>query len=201
MTTDPRTCAHCGAQFVPGKFQRRMIYCGKACYGAVRKALNPLKCRDRYLKNREQHNAKTRAYYLRNRDLIRAQMRERWRQTRLASPWLHIMAGAKNRAKTTGAPFDLTDDWARQRWTGKCEISGIPFALMLTPEDMRMFAASIDRIDPKKGYVQDNCRFILFAINAMKQDGTDQDIYSIASSIVNKRLESPSHKVRQDSTR
>lgn len=46
-----------------------------------------------------------------------------------------------------------------------------------------MFAASIDRIDTKKGYTQDNCRFILFAINCMRQNGTDEEMIFIARSL------------------
>ena len=94
------------------------------------------------------------------------------------------MAGAKHRAKTAKMKFDLTDAWARARWTGRCEISKIPFQLGLAPDDNRMYAASIDRIDPRWGYTQRNCRFILFAINALKQDGTDADVLRIAEAII-----------------
>lgn len=179
-----KTCARCGSPFVPGKFQRRMIYCGKECYAAIRKELNAQKCRERYYRDPKKYNAMNLSYYRKNRDRIRGEMRTRAHETRKVTPWTQIMAGAKHRAKVANRPFDLTSDWAAARWTGRCELCGIQFHLMLRNDDMRMFSASIDRIDPKKGYTQDNCRFILFAVNAMRQNGTDADVLRIAGGLV-----------------
>lgn len=47
-----------------------------------------------------------------------------------------------------------------------------------------MYWPSIDRIDPKVGYLTSNCRIILHAVNALKGEGTDADILLVANAIV-----------------
>jgi hypothetical protein len=47
-----------------------------------------------------------------------------------------------------------------------------------------MFSPSIDRIDPEIGYLETNCRFVLFAINGLKGRGTDADLFAIAHALV-----------------
>lgn len=79
-------------------------------------------------------------------------------------------------------PFTLTDEWARKRWTGRCELTGIPFVVAGTHG--KFFSPSLDRIDPKKGYVDDNCRFILFAVNTLKGVGTDEDMMLVARELI-----------------
>lgn len=183
--TTEKTCLKCGAKFVPGRYQRRMLYCGPSC-----RKTNAEKCRDRYQRNPKPYNEAMRAYYAANRDRIRQEMKERWHQTRRTSPWRHIMGGAKHRAKVGKFEFDLTDEWARERWTGRCEMTDIEFQLGLGSHDMRMFSPSIDRIEPSIGYTQANCRFVLFAVNCMKQDGTDSDVVRMAEALIKKLRQS-----------
>lgn len=52
---------------------------------------------------------------------------------------------------------------------GVCEVSG--FLLDNTPSAGRKFnAPSLDRIDPKRGYVYENVRIVAFAVNAAMGD-------------------------------
>jgi hypothetical protein len=111
--------------------------------------------------------------------------KRRWlySEERKLYPWLNSLRNSKTRAKTMGIPFDLTRDWVRARWTGRCEITGIEFVL----SDRRtpyLFSPSLDRIAPEKGYTQDNCRFVIHAVNALKGAGTDEQMLSIAKAIV-----------------
>ncbi len=88
-------------------------------------------------------------------------------------------------------PFTLTDEWARARWTGKCELTGIPF--VVEGKHGKFFSPSLDRIDPKLGYVDGNCRFILFAVNTLKGVGTDEDMMLVARGLVaNYKTSAPS---------
>jgi hypothetical protein len=176
-----KKCQKCGEtfQYEPGDGRRNRC---TSC-----KQTKAESARERYLKNIADRKVKMRVYYLRNQTEIRKLMRERWRQTRESSPWKHIMQGAKHRAKVGNFVYDLTEEWAKERWTGRCEMTGIEFQLGLATADVRMFAPSVDRIKPQLGYTRENCRFILFAVNAMKQDGTDADVFRIAKGIV-KRL-------------
>lgn len=76
-------------------------------------------------------------------------------------------------------------EWAEKRWTGKCEITGLPFILS-TQRNPYLFSPSLDKIVPSLGYVPDNCRFILHAVNALKGAGTDEQMLEIAKAIVEK---------------
>jgi hypothetical protein len=106
-------------------------------------------------------------------------LRLRERQT---YPWSRLIYGAKNRSKKSNIEFDLTFDWGRDRWTGACEITGIPFRH--GSKNPTPFSPSIDRIDPKLGYTKENCRFILFGVNSLKLNGTDSDVMLIARAIL-----------------
>lgn len=106
---------------------------------------------------------------------------ERTRQAKEISPWMHCLRARANKAQQKKLPFELSDEWARARWTGRCELTEIPFNTSSAYGNF--FSPSIDRIDASKGYVQDNCRFILFAVNALKGTGTDEDMLRVVSAL------------------
>lgn len=89
-----------------------------------------------------------------------------------AWPWHDLIANAKTRAKAKGLPFELDDDWARARYTGRCELSGLAF---VTKGKRTPYSMSIDRINPALGYTRANSRFILWGYNALKSDGANDD--------------------------
>lgn len=100
-------------------------------------------------------------------------------------PWRSMVRSTRKRAAKEGIPHALDFAWAEKRWTGRCEITGIPFAL---PEERygrknRNLFPSIDKIDPSRGYMPDNCRFVLFAVNVFKGDSTDEQMFEIANAI------------------
>lgn len=111
--------------------------------------------------------------------------RSRDKLTKL-SPWYACLERARLRAKKKELPCDLDCDWARARYTGKCELTGIVFK-RANRKGGRCFSPSIDRIYPHLGYVKSNCRFILHGLNALKGSGTDNDMIFIASRLVNHR--------------
>jgi hypothetical protein len=91
-------------------------------------------------------------------------------------------------------PFDLTKEWLReqldkQEW--KCALTGIPFrALKVAGEKRsgyRWDSVSLDRVDPRLGYVQSNVRFILNVINLFKNDGDDKRMYMLAEALLRQR--------------
>jgi hypothetical protein len=70
----------------------------------------------------------------------------------------------------------LTVEWIEQRLLqGVCEVTGIAFVIGSTKHP---FLPSVDRIDSDKGYTPDNCRIVLWIINAAKQALPEDDFQS-----------------------
>lgn len=124
------------------------------------------------------------AIYLQRKPAQLEYNRKRRQRLRALYPWLPAIESAKQRAKQKGVGFDLTAAWAKQVWTGRCALTGLPFSNTsgLGPGPKRL-APSIDRINAKKGYTQSNCRFVLLAINSFKHDGTDAQMLALAKAL------------------
>ncbi len=148
-------------------------------------------------KDRHRKNALRKAAYHADPEFWRNKMRK-WREDNpgrawffaqeqkrgyWTNPWRKMVTAAKGRAKKKSLPFDLTFEWGKDRWTGFCELTGLPFASR-REAPVGAFSPSIDRIDPALGYIQSNCRFVLHGINALKSDGTDEAMYFLAESLL-----------------
>ena len=175
-------CAHCSKTFQKTSAASR--YCS-------------VKCRDKARRLRPGEKEKHRARYARwvnvNCEKVQADARKHYRKHAArklhAQPWYGLIRGAHERARKKGLLFNLTNEWAKARWTGKCELTGIAFA---TPEKRvgyknRNFSPSIDKITPEGGYTKDNCRIILWALNSFKRDSSDSDMFFIAEKLIQNR--------------
>jgi len=98
-------------------------------------------------------------------------------------PWFWCLKGAAERAKRAGINFSLTEMWARGCFTGFCAVSGIPFAAVSGTHGPDFYSLTIDRIDSLLGYTPENCRFVLFAVNAMKGARPDHEMIALAKRI------------------
>jgi hypothetical protein len=90
---------------------------------------------------------------------------------------------ARRRAEKAGKPFDLTQDFLRKLLDaqgGCCALTGIP---MEEPKRGRNnpFVLSLDRIDSRGGYTQDNVRLVIFAMNAALGPWGEDVFYRIAA--------------------
>ena len=137
------------------------------------------------------------SYYQRsNRKLVNKWRDKYYHAARQKTPWQFILMSIRSRAKKDNIPFNLTKEWCITRWTGRCELCNLPFVLN---EKRHPLSPSIDKIDPNKGYVQNNCRFVLWGVNAMKGIGTDEDVFVIANALTTKHVhmgllgETPAH--------
>lgn len=190
LNLPPRICAICETEFQPA--HRRQKYCQKKCLwkskNTASKARHPehmlALARASYKKHREKRVVYMRERYLRRRDEFREKAQKGFQESRLNTPWRTLITSAKGRAKEKGLDFDLTEDWAKALWTGKCAVSGLDFVLGTRGSGPHIWSPTIDRIVPKLGYIQSNCRFILQAVNAMKGALTDEDMLKVARAIV-----------------
>lgn len=136
------------------------------------------KDREEYRRNKDKHTARVKRYRAEN-PLLWKKCRENARQK---SPWKDCLSNARNRSLKKGFAFDLTREWCAEKYTGQCDITKLPF--YFGTQNHYPFSPSIDRIDSTKGYTQDNCRFVLFAVNSLKGIGTDEQMLQIAQAIV-----------------
>lgn len=122
------------------------------------------------------------AFYVRTHpEQVRSYRDKYHARARVDSPWRYSVMAAKARAKKLGLACDIDAAWGEAQWTGVCALSGLPLEFdnrrhPLTP--------SIDRIDPRLGYTKNNCRFIAWAVNAMKGSHSDEWVLKIAAAIV-----------------
>ena len=135
----------------------------------------------RYEKNKEKHAERTKAYREAHPEL----RRKEYKNSRSKTPWMLSFRGARHRSLKKGWSFDLTYEWCVANWTGKCAVTDVPFQFGVGK--LHPYSPSLDRNDNSKGYTQDNCRFVLHAVNNFKGTGTDEDMLVIAQAIVNSR--------------
>lgn len=94
----------------------------------------------------------------------------------LLSYFNRIKSGAKRREIPFNITFnDLGDLWERQNI---CPYSGVKLKQFTGGTD-KNYTASLDRIDPDKGYQIHNIQWVWKPINIMKRNLTDNDLKQI----------------------
>jgi hypothetical protein len=130
--------------------------------------------------NKEKTKAATKKWRENNRDKFNS-ARRNWRSKNLVRC---LFLEARSRAKRKGVEFSIEIDDIPE--IGEfCPIFGDKFP----PHDVRKtpFSPSIDRIDPKKGYIKGNVWIIGYRANLVKNDGTANEHQKIADAM-NKML-------------
>lgn len=100
-----------------------------------------------------------------------------------------LLAKAKNRAKRKCLPFGLTLEWITPRLeAGVCELTGLPFSKDGKGKSwFGPFVPTIDRRDSSKGYTEDNCRLVCWAINMALGEWGDETYALVAKSYLENR--------------
>lgn len=104
----------------------------------------------------------------------------RWKKDNPKKLWVQYAIGrAKRRAKKKNLPFNLTTEHIHSIITDECVVFGNTFAFAgnVTCSDN---SPSIDRIDPKKGYVIGNVVIISLKANNIKNAYTSDDLMKVA---------------------
>jgi hypothetical protein len=100
-----------------------------------------------------------------------------------------LLASAALRAQKAQLPFNITfDEIYPLVLAGACQRTGIEFSNRSASISKcpRPFAPSIDRIDPRLGYVKGNVQVVLWMYNRCKGVGTDDDVLAMARALVAK---------------
>lgn len=131
----------------------------------------------------KQQREKSARYNARHPGLTNGKLRGR----RATFPWYGSLLAAGDRSRQRNHEFNLTAEWAAATYTGFCSLTGLPFINSAAQEagtsGGRPYSPSIDRISPLKGYTQDNCRWVLFAVNSLKGTMTDAEMLTIARAL------------------
>lgn len=91
---------------------------------------------------------------------------------------------AQSRAKAKNLEFDLTREFILGKLEkGVCEVTGVP--LDLSGGGRKPLTPSLDKIDPMKGYTQDNVQLVSFIYNVAKGDWKHEDVLDFARSLQN----------------
>lgn len=69
---------------------------------------------------------------------------------------------------------------------GFCPVTGIVFDLGPSPDgkSQNHFAPSLDRIQPEKGYTNENTRVVIWQYNRMKGEITDEEVYEMCKQFI-----------------
>lgn len=131
-----------------------------------------------YLKNKPRWKKYEKAPQSLEQRLLRSIQRREWKESH---PEKYLLSCAKYRATKEGIQFDLeiSDIVVPKR----CPYLGIK----LTSEKGKGFLdnlMSLDRIDPKNGYVKGNVEVISYKANRMKNDASEEELLKFARSVI-----------------
>lgn len=102
----------------------------------------------------------------------------KWNHT-LKGKAKRLLANKRKECEAKNIPFDLDEEWYRDRIEAGCALTNLPFVMDSPKVDTR--SPSVDRINPNGGYLKSNCRLILHSLNSFKGSGNDDEMYLIAS--------------------
>ena len=100
----------------------------------------------------------------------------------------YTVSRLKKRAIRLNLPFDLMDhlDELNERFRrGVCELTGLP--IRRAKGGTQWDSASLDRIDPKAGYVYSNVRIVCFGMNAALGHWGEQVFRRIATAYLERK--------------
>jgi len=106
--------------------------------------------------------------------------KQQWKNKNPKKAWASsVVGGAKLRAKLKGLPFDLTMEYVESITPDRCPVFNEPF-LFVGNKVMQPFSATLDRLDPFKGYTQGNVVVISMKANSIKNAYGSAEIKLVA---------------------
>lgn len=95
-----------------------------------------------------------------------------------------LLSGKRKRIVFALTVHDLKDQWDRQN--GTCPFTGwslINIPALCVPTPLTPDRASLDRIDPAKGYVVGNIRFIAYIANIARHRFSDDQLIAFCAAV------------------
>ena len=129
------------------------------------------------------HIAQSIATRRNRKDAYNASVRARRRSSPKALAY-EIWRQARERAAKRGLEFTISREFVEASLlAGHCAVTGAKFNLNEGATRQNPLAPSLDRINPKIGYILGNCRLVTWIYNRAKGDGTDADVFAMAELI------------------
>ena len=97
-----------------------------------------------------------------------------------------LLQSSKYRANKKGIAFDLDLEWILEQGN-TCKKTGVVLSFTNNGIDYASrgpYTASIDKIDPNKGYTKDNCQLVSWWYNVSKQQFTEEQVYQLCKQLV-----------------
>ncbi len=173
-TTDIKTCTKCGDTKPIDQFYTRADCKNRSskCMPCYRQQQNESR-RIRLRTRRKNSIYKAKEFFYENNT-----PRGRARQLR---------RDIKKRSKAKGYEFSLSLDWLTERIKSGCCKTGISFVLCRDGNNVaHPFAPSVDRIDGKRGYTEDNCQVVVWIYNAAKNSFDERYVIEFAKRLLEK---------------
>lgn len=98
-----------------------------------------------------------------------------------------IVRSLKARAGKLGVPFEIRPEWVAERLSaGHCEVTGLPLDFT-SGTGRSAYSPSVDRVDGEQGYIESNCRVIVWGLNAAFGPWGEDAFLQIAEAFVQSR--------------
>jgi hypothetical protein len=137
-----------------------------------------------YLKNKATIQEYQKEWKLKNKEKLKAQNKT-WAITHPyseRSKQSHLLSAARQRAKNKKLDFNIEkEDIVIPT---HCPFLGIPLVNTRPYRTSRSDIASLDRIDPTKGYTKDNIEVISHLANTMKSNATKEQLILFAKEVL-----------------
>lgn len=176
-------CERCGEVFEREKKEvnrsrklGRKMYCGMECYSEVSKyhlgAFLGVGKKENLLPGRQNDDFSSFRFFLRK---------------------------VRSRHKLKKYPnTDITLEFLKHLWDkqeGICAISGVKMELPINTTEWEKtkitpFRASLDRLETRRPYMQDNVRFVSFMANMCKHEFSDEEVYQFCRLVTENRHDS-----------